>query len=353
MNSTVVKSLCKLDVKHTLGVTGKLSRLLGQGFPSLHRLVLSNCKLNSLHLRSLAQAEMDGKLPQLKQLDLSHNKQPFGKIDDLFQLGCMWQGLLSLNFEGCSSISFPYLNRKVQCGCLSLLEELIFSTDVDISKQSSGFVPLPFLQTLHFYSQVCSTFELVPAITSLVEKNLFPVVQIMHVNADELLVHSDFSSNITRLRVSLSEDQDPHVVAEILQARNRALEVCKTRFHELHPHTSGSCELPKPEVHEQQVRQLVAELSTSLFDSLRFYKRGSDHKMIVNMVEDYLLSALPVLMKNRPGLGNEFEEAFIDFFAAQVKLARRNIVVFVNTIADRSMVDSSLAFFSEMELASH
>ena len=106
VNSTVVKSLCKLDVKHTLGVTGKLLRLLGQGFPSLHRLVLSNCELNSLDLRSLAQTEVDGKLPQLKHLDLYHNKQLFGKIDDLFQSGCKWQGLLSLNVEGCSSISF-------------------------------------------------------------------------------------------------------------------------------------------------------------------------------------------------------------------------------------------------------
>ena len=72
--------------------------------------------------------------------------------------------------------------------------------------------------------------------------------------------------------------------------------------------------------------------------------------MVVNMLEDYLLSTSPVRMKNRPGIGNEFEEAFIDFFAAQVKLTRRNIVVFVNTIADRSMVDSSLAFFQKLNL---
>ena len=177
VSSTVVKSLCKLDVKHTLGVTGKLSRLLGQAFQSLHSLVLSNCGLNSLDLRSLAQAEMDGKLPQLKHLDISHNKQPFGTIDDLSQLGCNWHGLLSMNVEGCSSISFPYLNRMVQCGCLGLLEELIFSTDVDISKQFSSFVPWPFLQTLHVCSQVCSAFELVPAVIFFSGKEPFPVVQ--------------------------------------------------------------------------------------------------------------------------------------------------------------------------------
>ena len=72
--------------------------------------------------------------------------------------------------------------------------------------------------------------------------------------------------------------------------------------------------------------------------------------MVVNMVEDYLLSTSPVRMKNRPGLGSEFEEAIIDFFAAQVKLARRNIVGFVNTIADRSMADRSLAFFQKLNL---
>ena len=49
-----VSKLNKLDISHSSGISGNLSVLLRQSFPSLNSLILSDCGLNSQDLCSLA-----------------------------------------------------------------------------------------------------------------------------------------------------------------------------------------------------------------------------------------------------------------------------------------------------------
>ena len=66
-------TLSKLDLSHSLGLTGNLSVLLHHSFPSLNSLVLSDCGLISQDLCSLDRARLKGRLPQLRHLDISKN----------------------------------------------------------------------------------------------------------------------------------------------------------------------------------------------------------------------------------------------------------------------------------------
>ena len=65
--------LNKIEICHSPGITGNLSILLCHSFPSLNSLILSDCGLNSQDLCSLAQASLEGRLPQLRHLDISDN----------------------------------------------------------------------------------------------------------------------------------------------------------------------------------------------------------------------------------------------------------------------------------------
>ena len=61
--SVTSSQLHKLNISHSLGITGNLSVLMRASLPFLTNLNLRNCGLNSNDLCSLAQASMDGKLP--------------------------------------------------------------------------------------------------------------------------------------------------------------------------------------------------------------------------------------------------------------------------------------------------
>ena len=65
--------LYELDISHSRGITGNLSRLFWSRFPSLHTLILSDCALNSQDLCSLVKSKAQGKLPELRSLDISQN----------------------------------------------------------------------------------------------------------------------------------------------------------------------------------------------------------------------------------------------------------------------------------------
>ena len=66
--------LTELDLSHSFGLTGNLSVLFTHSFPTLNTLILSYCGLNSNDLQSLARANVEGKLPQLRHLDISYNE---------------------------------------------------------------------------------------------------------------------------------------------------------------------------------------------------------------------------------------------------------------------------------------
>ena len=81
--------LTELDLSHSSGFTDSLSLLFTHSFPRLNTLILGYCKLNSNDLQSLARANVEGKLPQLRHLDISDT-------DLMFVHSAQWNQLTSL-----------------------------------------------------------------------------------------------------------------------------------------------------------------------------------------------------------------------------------------------------------------
>ena len=86
--------LTELDLSHSSGFTDNLSALFTHSFPRLNTLILYKCQLNSEDLKSLARANVEGKLPQLRHLDISHSEDD--KISDLFTHSAQWIQLKTL-----------------------------------------------------------------------------------------------------------------------------------------------------------------------------------------------------------------------------------------------------------------
>ena len=91
------KTLLKLDISYSSGVTGSLSLLLENTFSALKSLILCSCGLNSTDFYSLAKANVEDRIPDLKHLDVSHNHT---ELRELFSIDCTWDQLLSLNIVG-------------------------------------------------------------------------------------------------------------------------------------------------------------------------------------------------------------------------------------------------------------
>ena len=108
--------LTELDLSHSFGLTGRLSVLFTHSFPRLNKLILSLCTLNANDLQSLARANVEGKLPQLRHLDISENNDV--KISDLFTHSAQWNQLQTF-----ATSEEDFIN--VDPECLTSLEELI------------------------------------------------------------------------------------------------------------------------------------------------------------------------------------------------------------------------------------
>ena len=96
--------LTELNLAISSGLTDNLSVLFTHSFPRLNTLVLNGCKLNANDLQSLAQANVDGKLLELRHLDISENEV---EINDLFthsfpRLNTLILGGIDLALKGCS-----------------------------------------------------------------------------------------------------------------------------------------------------------------------------------------------------------------------------------------------------------
>ena len=141
-----------LDISHSSGITGTLSTLVGQTFPCLTTLVLSDCGLNSEDLRALAKGNVEGRLPELRHLDISRNIEDF---DSLFSSECKWDNLVSINIRNDFSLddSLKCLEAFVKLGCLCSLETLRFYVDAakKVCTQPSG-TKWPKLVTLEIVS---------------------------------------------------------------------------------------------------------------------------------------------------------------------------------------------------------
>ena len=109
-------------MSHCLGITGNVSCLLHTCSISLSSLILHDCGLNSQDLKSLAHANVEGKLPKLRHLDVSENQGY--DFRDLFAHGSEWHKLVSLSISLKDCKSGKWLAEKVESGCLSCLQKL-------------------------------------------------------------------------------------------------------------------------------------------------------------------------------------------------------------------------------------
>ena len=112
-----------LDLSHSSGVKGQLSKLLGNRLPALNTLNLSSCGLDEQDIRSIVEAINKYRLPALKYLDLSKTeivgdllfKLPFWGV---FRLKC-------LNLSQCGLKSFPALTHLNTLEVLNISENRI------------------------------------------------------------------------------------------------------------------------------------------------------------------------------------------------------------------------------------
>ena len=116
-----------LNISRNKRIIGTLSVLMCDIFPSLVALILRDCCLSAIDLSSLAQANVEGRLPKLNHLDISNNDlRKTESTNSLFAFSCKWNQLLSLNIMN-TRFSPDELHRRVQSGCLSSLQELRIS----------------------------------------------------------------------------------------------------------------------------------------------------------------------------------------------------------------------------------
>ena len=106
--------LTELDLSSS-GFTFNLSVLFTHIFPRLNKLIMSHCGLNANDLQSLARANVEGKLPQLRHLDISTNSG--FNISDLFTHSAHWDQLTTLETSDVNVLN-------VDPECLTSLEEL-------------------------------------------------------------------------------------------------------------------------------------------------------------------------------------------------------------------------------------
>ena len=163
---TGLKSLHYLDITESSGVTGSLSALFAHRFPTLHSLVLRDCGLNSEDLRSLAHSNAKSKLPKLKHLYISRNKNVVIS-KDLFSHSVKWNQLLTLATDDVN-----VLNVGLGLRSLTRLEIPTNNSPITITRSWEN---LQEIEVVEFYSND----NILSDIADGVEKGLFPNLKIV------------------------------------------------------------------------------------------------------------------------------------------------------------------------------
>ena len=118
-----VSKLQQIDLSHSR-LSSNLAHLVCHEFPRLKNLILRSCGLPPDSGDSLAQANASGKIPQLKQLDLTGNSC---SSKNLFEINSPWKELQSLrtseNFWLWTG-TFPKVATLIESGYLPKLEEM-------------------------------------------------------------------------------------------------------------------------------------------------------------------------------------------------------------------------------------
>ena len=121
-------TVSRLNIRSCKGATRLFSHLLHPGSALLTTLVLNDCELTSQDLSNLTQAAEEGRLPELKHLDLSNNRMAGEGLMSLFDTSCRWNQLLGLdignNLLGRSDITYALMKKVETNGLLGSLQEL-------------------------------------------------------------------------------------------------------------------------------------------------------------------------------------------------------------------------------------
>ena len=178
--------LTELYLHYSTGLTGNLSVLFTHRFPALNKLILHQCELNSEDLQSLARANVEGKLPQLRHLAISDNNDDM--IGDLFTHSAQWNQLKTLYMTDGNILN-------VEPEFLTSLEELFVSWEEEN--------PLP--DFTRCWSGL-KTIELeyganIPVVSDGVERGMFPDLTAVRYHnfespIDELSIFKLFKANI-------------------------------------------------------------------------------------------------------------------------------------------------------------
>ena len=192
------QTLQVLDISHCSGFEGNLSCLLSETFPSLNTLRVQNCGLNSQDLRSLSSASVDGRLPELKHLDISRNLTCAGYLGSLFDRGCRWSDLVTLDISqpfitressrrACMSEDIEVICSKVESGCLNSLEELGFTAylfEYPKFEQKRQWLCLKKLRVLLSVDEVDqdekNLGDKMKPIVKMVQRRIMPSLRVVH-----------------------------------------------------------------------------------------------------------------------------------------------------------------------------
>ena len=218
----VVQTLTNLNLSHCSGIRGNLTMLLSKDFPSLSTLILSGCVLSSQDFSHLAEASVNGRLPELKHLDVSHN---IDELQSLFDYFCKWERLERLNIEnqpntlsglapGRSSLGI--LAVKVRAGCLGSLRELRFTTrGGNYYPKSTRNLRWGSLNTLRISHAGTDGNAVLEPIADAAEDGQFPVLSVVRV-----------SCKLSRLSEGLSCRIDSEDLAKVrFRLRERGVRV--------------------------------------------------------------------------------------------------------------------------------
>ena len=157
----------------------RVSAWLEKRFPSLNTLTFTHGKLISVDLISLEEAHAEGRLPELRHLDISYNKQIMGKLQLLFGSESRWNELISFGIEQGVDVykenycdDYSHLCAQVKSGCLKSLENFSFTHCGNNHFSAETHVLWPSLKSVSIIKMVHSSDYLQP-ICDMVEQGLW------------------------------------------------------------------------------------------------------------------------------------------------------------------------------------
>ena len=200
--------LAKLQCLNLTGcnLRDKFSSLFCVPFPKMMKLVVKYCNCTSDDLRTLNEANDNGILPELKQLDLSENPR-MGSLQNLFDLeGSHWNRLKSLNVQHLLSPTndFKYLSSMVQEGRLNSIEAVNVSIGKDEFMSNSACWGKLREIRLKLWNVSCE--EVVGSIADGVERkegNLFPLLETVYIVSDSAKCSSDVKLRLLRCGIGV------------------------------------------------------------------------------------------------------------------------------------------------------